>query len=342
MSVRERIKGWMAWVLALVGKLVSRVLSATAGYFWPHLRAHLEFPWTWQGKSFVAALTVVLYYAVGALVVECIDTDPGFASKSMVGAHQSRAVLMASALTYREVADHHWTPADPVFLPGWTLTSMSHFQEGLIGAAGRFSDALSMAEGGADGDLIQAAGLFRYPATVWRIAPAVPWLPFAPSNRQYHHAAQYLDAYNDRLGRGGAAGHWREADGLTVILGEAARDLDHLLDRTDHHLDTAPSALLDGEGRALFQSNRGRLYAWGMILRDLGQDDAGLIEAKGMAAQWRKMVDGMLTASRQDPLVVTVGSPEGSLFANHLTEQGYFIERARAGLADLTRVLAAN
>ena len=284
--------------------------------------------WSWGTRLSVGALVLCLYYFGGALWVNRVDTNPVFTGPvGSIGPHYSRAIYAASQLTLREVDQHHWTPADPFFLPGSILTTMPRFQQGLVAAVGRFSESLAGLDAGADGSLSQAAGLFKYPGTVWRLASGISWLPTAPSSRQYRRAAHALEDYDDAMAKNDQPSILQQAGGIATVLDGFGGDLDSLADRLSRHLDGNPSALFDGEGRALFQSTRGHLYAWGIILTELGKDDQDMITERGMTSQWRHMVDIVLKASAMDPALVTSGD---GMLANHLAEQGFALLRARA------------
>lgn len=306
-----------------------------------HLRlalrgAHLPLwfsTWSWGTRLAVFVLIMAGYYGGGSLLVNRVDTDPSFKSSAgTVPPHYSRAIYAAAQLTLREVDQHHWTPADPFFLPGSVLSAMPRFQQGLIAAVGRFAETLSLLDGGADGDLQQAAGLYKYPGTVWRMASGVAWLPTAPSSRQYRLAAHSLESYDDAIARLDQPSILQKLGGLSAVLDGLGFDLDTLVDRLERHLDGDPSALFDGQGRDFFHSTRGHLYAWGIILVELGKDDPEVIAERGLTNQWRHLSDIMLKASAMDPAVVTVGQ---GLLANHLSEQGFALLRARALVSEI-------
>jgi len=284
--------------------------------------------WSWGTRLSVGALVLGLYYLGGAIWVNRVDTNPVFLGPpGPVAPHYSRAIYAASQLTLREVDQHHWTPADPVFLPGSILTTMPRFQQGLVTAVGRFAETLTILDGGSDGSLSLAAGLYKYPGTVWRVASGVSWLPTAPSSRQYRRAAHAMEDYDDSLVKSDQNSVLQQPASVAAVMESFGGDLDTLADRLARHLDGNPSALFDGEGRALFQSARGHLYAWGIILTELGKDDSDLIAERGMSSQWRHMNEIVLKASAMDPALVTSGD---GMLANHLAEQGFALLRARA------------
>ena len=289
--------------------------------------------WSWGTRLGAVVLALAAYYVGGGLWVNRVDTDPVPKILAVsAGHHSSRAIYAAAQLTLREVDQHHWTPADPFFLPGAVLGTMPRFQQGMIAAIGRFADTLSALDGGADGNLMQAAGLYKYPGTVWRMASGISWLPTAPSSRQYRVAAHALEGYNDSFANGDQLSVVQQPGALAAVLDSFAVDLDGMTDRLTRHLDGDPSVLFDGEGRAMFHSTRGHLYAWGILLGELAKDDAGLIAERGLNGQWRRLVEIALKAAAMDPSVVTTGN---GLVANHLAEQGFSVLRARALVGEI-------
>ena len=308
---------------------VGRAVAAVRSVPWRAGLAH----WPWSVRLGGTVLAVVLYYGIGCAWVNRVDTNPVFQdSSAVVPAHYSRAILAASHLTLREVDQHHWTPADPFFLPGWLLSAMPRFQQGLVAAVGQFAETLTVLDGGSDQDLMQAAGLYKYPATVWRVASGVAWLPTAPSSRQYRLAAHGLEDYDNNLARLDQPNVVQQVNGLQAMLDAAGADLGSLVDRLDRHLDGEPSALFDAQGRDMFHSGRGHAYAWGILLVELGKDDGDMIAARGLTSQWRRLTDTLLKAAAVDPVMVTAGD---GLLANHLSQQGFALLRARLLISEI-------
>ena len=99
--------------------------------------------WSWAWR--VAVVIALLYYPLGALVVEDIDDDPQFAPRTVTPG-ESRAVAIAADLVNREVNVHTWTPMQPFFMPSGLLDNMPNFQRGIAAALGRFSTEASVAK----------------------------------------------------------------------------------------------------------------------------------------------------------------------------------------------------
>jgi hypothetical protein len=293
--------------------------------------------WSWGTRLASVAAVFIGYYGIGALVVNQVDTNPAYMDKSApVGAHYSRAVAAAAQLTLREVDLHHWTPADPFFLPGSVLSAMPRFQQGMIAAIGHFAETLTQLDNGNNGDLSLAAGLYKYPGTVWRLASGISWLPTAPSSRQYRRAAHALETFDDQLANLDKPNLVQQGTGLVAVIDGFSTDLDTMTDRLVRHLDGDPSAFFDGQGRALFHSDRGHFYAWGVILTELGKDDAELLRDHGLTGQWARLTEIAFKAAAMDPGMVTVGQ---GMVANHLEQQGFALLRARKAAGEIKAAL---
>ena len=87
--------------------------------------------WVWRWGWRLLLVLLILYYPVGAIVVEDIDDDPQFQPRSVV-AGESRAVATAADLVTREVDVHTWTPMLPFFTPGGILDNMPNYQRGIM------------------------------------------------------------------------------------------------------------------------------------------------------------------------------------------------------------------
>ena len=132
----------------------------------------------WRWGAWAIVLLVLLYYPVGALIVENIDDDPQFAARN-VAPGESRTVATAADLVTREVDVHTWTPMMPFFTPAGILDNMPNFQRGIMAALGRFStelmDQVGRTRGSSqtDRDLEQARGFLNEQPNIWLWQPSV-------------------------------------------------------------------------------------------------------------------------------------------------------------------------
>jgi hypothetical protein len=288
-------------------------------------------------------LFLLLYYPIGMLMVHRVDDDPDFAVPD-VPPGASHAVALAAGLIDREVEEHGWPGNDPFFLPGWALDNMPNYQQGIIAALSRFAiemtDQIGRTRGTsqADPDLDKATGLLRYPGNVWIFDFSTSWAPTASSEKQYLAAARALRAYNDRLASGQATFE-RRSDNLLATLDRIAADLGSASGNTERQIFEHSGALLDFRADDVFYANKGRLYAYGLLLRELAQDFDGVIKERDLEAVWRQMLTTFQEATALEPWVIVNGRPGSQFQPSHLADQGFFLLRARVQLREITNIL---
>lgn len=298
------------------------------------LRGALRPAWWWLAP--LAGMAVV-----GMAVTHRIDDDFAF-GPGTVESSQSRALAMAARLAFREIDQNGWTANDPFYLPSWWLDNMPNFQQGIVAALYRFSAALALASDRGQGPtpgLERAAGLFRYPGTVWKFDPKTSWAPTASSEKQYRNAARNLVEVNQQIAAG-EAGFDRHAATLALVVGEVGRDLGAISGDIDRHLAENHSALFDTSADDVFYATKGKVYAYGLLLRELGGDYAQVLSERELAVQWRQMVEALKAAAALEPAIVLNGAPDGTFIPSHLTAQGFYLLRARAILSEIAEKLA--
>jgi hypothetical protein len=296
------------------------------------------------GMLAVMGLALALYYPVGMALVHAIDDDPDFAASPALPVGASRAVALAAALIEREVDRGHWAANDPFFLPGFMLDDMPNFQAGIVAALARLTQAVNeqMARPGGkgrlDADLDRAAGLLKYPPDVWIFDLKSGFGATASSEAQYRAARKALLAYNDRIAAKRATFE-RRPDALLAVLELVVQDIDTQAALIDARVAESAGNLLDFAADDVFYAAKGRLYAYALFLRELGQDfDRALAEKKAEAA-WKRMLDAMREAAVLHPWVVFNGAPDSVLLPSHLAGLGYLTLRARARIADAAATL---
>ncbi|MGH6938713.1 DUF2333 family protein [Hypericibacter sp.] len=298
----------------------------------------------WSFRGVVALLIVAaLYYPVGMLIVHKIDDNPDFqAPATPEGA--SRAVALAAALVDREVGQYGWPSNDPFFMPGWALDNMPNYQQGIIAALARFStemrDQIGRVRGTSqvDPDLEKAAGQLSFSPTVWVFDFSTSWVPTTSSNQQYLAAAKTLRNFNLRLSQGQAVFE-RRADNLQSTIDRIAADLGSASAVLDKQVEEHSGDWVDFQADDIFYATKGRLYAYGLLLRDLGTDFAPVIAERNLKATWDQMVETFRVAALLDPLVVVNGRPDAFLRPSHLAAQGFFLLRARTQLREISAIL---
>ena len=291
------------------------------------------------------AVVVVLVFPVAMLVISKIDDNPDF-EPAGVTTGKSRAVAAAAGLITRELDVNKWRANDPLFLPGGWLRDMPAFQLGLVGALAKTTAALATERGagyganGADINLGHAAGLLKYPGTVWKFDTRTSWLPTASAEKQYRNAQRNLDLYNDRVASG-ASTFERRADALALVVEAMLRDLDEVGAGIEHHLAEGRPVLLDFTVDGVFYGNKGRLYAHAIITRELGRDFDKVLAERRLTEAWTRLVADLTEAGRLRPWLVWSAALDSSFLPNHLASQGYVTLRARRDAAEILAGLRA-
>jgi hypothetical protein len=296
--------------------------------------------WIWP---VVVVVLLLVYYLAGIAWLHRIDDEPDFALETSAPEGGSRAVAVTADLIDREINTNRWVANDPFFMPGSMLDNMPNFQQGIVAALSRFSieltDQIARTRGSSqiDPDLNTASGLLRYPGDVWIFNLSTSLAPTASSESQYRRAMRALRDYNARLAAGNAVFEIR-ADNLLATLDRIAADIGSSSASLDQHL-TQTTMGLDFQADDLFYANKGRLYAYYLLLRELGQDYAKVIAERDLTTSWDQMLDSFRAAATLQPWVVMNGAPDSQLVPSHLAAQGFYLLRARTQLREISNIL---
>ena len=294
------------------------------------------------GLVLLALLAV--YYLGGMIWLHEIDDDPDFGLASSAPEGGSATVAVAADLIDREINAHRWVANDPFFMPGSLLDNTPNFQQGIVGALSRFAvelaDQIARTRGSSqiDRDLDTASGLLRYPGTVWIFDLTVSFAPTASSESQYRRALRALRDYNQRLSQGQATFETR-ADNLQATLERIAADVGSSSAAIDRRLGEGAGFGLDFGADDLFYLNKGRLYAYYLLLRAMALDFDKVIVERDLSAAWTQLLDSFRAAATLQPWVVVNGDPASQVQPSHLASQGFFLLRARTQLKEISNIL---
>jgi hypothetical protein len=220
---------------------------------------------------------------------------------------------------------------------------MPEFQQGIVAAISRFTleltDQVGRTRGSsqADPDLDRAAGLLRYPGTIWIFDLRTSMAPTASSEQQYRQAVEALRRYNERLAQGQAVFETR-ADNLLGTLDRIAADIGSSSAALDYQIRAAgfwPDFAADN----LFYATKGRLYAYFLLMRALEVDFANVIRERQLGGAWSQTTDSFREAATLQPWVIVNGAPDSQVMPSHLASQGFFLLRARTQLKEISDIL---
>ena len=131
----------------------------------------------------------------------------------------------------------------------------------------------------------------------------------------------------------------RKPEALAALVEALIRDLDEVTDSIDHHLAAGHLVLLDFGVDGVFYGNKGRLYAYSIVLRELGRDFEKVLADRRQIEAWTRMVDHLAAVARLKPWLVWSAAPDSSFLPNHLAAQGYATLRVRMQAAELLATL---
>ena len=292
----------------------------------------------------IVLVLAAIYYPVGALLINKVDDDPNF-GPGEVAPGASRSIAMAAALIDREVNQHEWPANDPWFLPGAILDNMPNYQIGIITALRRFAqemtDQVSRVRGSSpsDADLEAARSALNFRADVWVVDFRASALGITSSSeRMYRSARDSLLSYNRRLAAGQAVFE-RRADNLQITLDRIAKDLGSASAKLEAQVESGSGAFIDFQADNVFYETKGELYAYALVLRELGTDFDGVIKERNLTTAWTQMVETLQRAAQLQPWVVVNGAPDSAIFPSHLSGQGLLLLRARTQLGEISDIL---
>jgi len=292
------------------------------------------------------ALILTVIFPVTMLLISRVDDNPDFtAPHSSLG--QPHALEVTAALITRELEVNKWRANDPFFVPGGWLRAMPAFQIGMVTALAHITGALVAENGacwtpsGCDGNLEHAAGLLKYPGTVWKFDTRKSWMPTASAEKQYRNAQRGIDAYNAKVASGTAT-YDRTPQALALVVTALIGDLDDTTSAINSHLEKDLSVILDFSITKVFYRNKGRLYANAIVMRDIGRDFEAVLAQNNLTENWVQMVEYLAVAARSKPAVVWGARPESGFLPNHLIAQGYPTLQARQLAAGILATLKSR
>src|SRR5690606_11670830 len=148
----------------------------------------------------------------------------------------------------------------------------------------------------------------------------------------YRQARRALLNYNVRPARNEAVYETR-ADNLMATMNRMAADLGSSSAAIERRLREGP-AVFDEQADDIFYTVKGQLYAYRMLLRELGVDVDRVIRERDLAPAWEQMMQTLGEGARLDPLVILNGSADNQFNPSHLAGQGFYLLRARTQLRE--------
>ncbi len=290
----------------------------------------------------IVVIIIILYYPIGMAIINNIDDDIDFFNNVEIKPNQSRAVGVSQALINREVRINRWTAMDPFFFPSAALDNMPNFQQGIMAALSRFaiemSDQIGRVRGSSqvDDDLDKAVGLLKYKGDIWIYDLSESLLPQRSSAQQYGLGADAFGRYNQRLGNDQAVFE-RRADNLLATLDRFSADIGSISAVLDSAISDLSIFSFDSDD--VFYRNKGRLYAYYLLMREMGHDFKEVLAEKRLDTIWQQTLLSLRQAAAMDPLVILNAAPDSFILPSHLAAQGFYLLRARTQISEISNVL---
>jgi len=160
----------------------------------------------------------------------------------------------------------------------------------------------------------------------------------AASEGQYRQGMEDLRKYNQRLGQGQAVFE-RRADNLQATLDRISDDVGSASAALTHEVDQGATSFLDFNADNLFYTVKGKLYAYYVILRELGHDYNDIIKERGLQASWDELITSARLGATLHPWVVSNGPLDSQAVPNHLGAEGFLLLRMRTKLEEIVDIL---
>jgi len=297
----------------------------------------------------VLALLLVFPFldaGLGGALMQSVDDDLEFAGDMSVEPQKSRAVAVAALLMEREVDGHGWAPNDPWVMPTSRIgvDNMHNFQIGVKEALSRFaiemSDQIGRMRGASqvDADLDLAVSGLRQDPFEWFLDWDKSFAFSDVAAKKYRSAITAFRTYNDRLARGEAVFD-RRTDNLLATLERIAADLGSESASLEERVRDGGVMGIALSADDVFYGSKGKLYAYYILLRELGADFESVIRERNLEPIWDDMLGRFRDGASLNPWMVVNADPDAQFVANHLAAQGFFLLRARTRLKEITNIL---
>ena len=306
---------------------------------WPRFRRFIN---TWPKLIGSLALAfVLLYYPLGALISENIDTNTEY--EIVKRSNASATIDTMSFLIRRELYTKSWTPALPFFFPAAILDNMPAFQLGLMRPISRTIQLLSakMDKSTAEADkspLLVAAELLQYPGTIWMFSTDNKLVPAPSSNSQYRRARKQLDKYNNMLANGQAL-FKTSPQNLAYILSGIKKDMAKSDRRLETQIREYSSSFYDGKADDVFYYQQGQMYSYFLLLKALSHDFKSTIVDNGIYQSWTSLLKSLEDAAHLSPLIIRNAELGASFSPNHLAIIGYYNRKAMLAIQSMLNTL---
>ena len=284
----------------------------------------------WQIALIVLFCIVFLYYPLGGLIINDIDTSSDFHPQTSDG--RLASIDTMSHLINREVHHKLWTPGLPFLFPSYILDNMPSFQLGIMSAVTQIARAidtipLSKASDTARKARTEGTILLQYPGNIWLFSPQNKLLPVPSSNTQYKKGRKNYNLFNQEIASGNAVLD-RTAQNLLLMMLILKKDFENTIAKTETQIREKSMSFIDFSADEVFYFQKGKLYAYSQILRDLSHDFKDIMIRYDIYQYWTSMLSTLNEGGVFEPRIIRNGEPSSSLAPNHLIAINYLASRS--------------
>lgn len=302
-------------------KIVEKIKKLPIKKVIPHIK------FSWGMLLYGAPIFFLLYYPLGAYLMEHIDTDKQ-AEINKINSSESATVNAIAYLINKETVEHVWTPNMPIIFPGYILDNMPEFQTGEIKAAANvsksFAKVMKKHLPSEYKNLDEAAEYLAYSPTVWFFSEKAGKI-FAPSSStQYKKAKKELSELNRAVAENKLVYAYSAHD-LSLILKGIYLDLMKLSGDIDEHIRENSDNFMDFKADNIFYYGKGKIYGYYILLNALREDYKAVIVGENMYEKWSLLLNCLSDAVDVDPWLVRNAKISSSFAPNHLAYLNMFV-----------------
>ncbi len=300
---------------------------------------------SWRIIAFIFCGIIFLYYPLGALIINDIDTDTSV-DVSDSETNRSATIETISYLIRKEVNDKIWTPNLPFFFPSYILDNMPEFQLGLIDGVSNFTASIALRWEQKVGTqeerlLTQASQLLQYSPHIWMFSSENKLMPAPSAPSQYRKARKILIKYNQELNNEKIILYKTPQD-LIFFLKNISNNLHKVATKLENHIREESYDYIDNQADNLLYQAKGLAYAYYMLLKALAVDYKNVLIDTETYPEWTRMLKALENASQLNPILVRNGEINSSLAPNHLSTEGFYLLKARSIMQNISYQLEKN
>lgn len=289
-------------------------------YVLTHKKEGIDFVFAnwWKILLFFILFMFILYYPLGGILINKIDTNTTLSKQAPVG--KSQIIQTSTHLINREVSQNLWTPNTPFFFPSALLDNMPNFQKGIMSAIANTFQALNSTNDLSSPDnkelLRIATEYVSYSPDVWIIAKTGKM--FAPSsNTQYKKGRKTLNKLYNNLTPGIEELAHSQASFNNLLI-HIKQDLEQSNASLETQIQKKSDSFADFDSDDLFYYTQGKFYTYCMILKSVAIDYKNTILQQNAYNHLSAAIQALQTASTLRPQIIRNTSFNSAFGGNHL------------------------